>query len=643
MLRLLFINPLTKKYRREMDSPVLLPGIRGLKITLVAGLALLTTDALFAQSAGQNDMDTLKTQMNQMQRQYEQRIEAMEAKMKTLESNANSGSILNTRVLTDADGKAAPTPMLDESFLKSLTRNFTFSVYIRSGVGFNGNGGPQDFSFKVPENVGGRWRLGNENDTYMELTWKQAHLLGDSPDVMDVAMTFTPRFSWDNTKTTSDSQRSPSTTISMRQAFVEAKNFIKSDPEITVWGGQRFYDRHDIHIHDYFFDDYSGYGLGFDNIPVGGFGKLLISYLGGIRDDLDNNNNSTPQTTVQDARRGGFYMHTVDARIHDIDLLGGKLELIGDYQFFKGGTYAISGGHPDMVIGDASGFRVGFVYQHPFGGYTPPPPPAPSYSKEGKPVVAPPPPTGPTIAPGFWQIAAFYGYGPGEIMGVDPNGGQSGNTGNGVSGGTPFAGYNFNINRGDIHTFPNGTQFVDSSVRHGTRIRANAQVVWNITQCFSIGATAYWEYDDQGFLSAQPTFVDTAGVQHFRTTGGSRNTVGAGFRPVFWVNDWFAIQGQAGWEYISRDRASSISTFQPGGPGNITVPTNDTFGRSGNMGIFTIAPTIKPLGGFFTRPEFRAFATYAIWNRSLEGSIATPQYQNNNQGWVFGVQTEWFF
>jgi len=36
--------------------------------------------------------------------------------------------------------------MLDESFLKSLTRNFTFSVYIRSGVGFNGNGGPQDWS-----------------------------------------------------------------------------------------------------------------------------------------------------------------------------------------------------------------------------------------------------------------------------------------------------------------------------------------------------------------------------------------------------------------------------------------------------------------------------------------------------------------
>jgi maltoporin len=627
-----------------------------LKITLVAGLALLTTDALFAQSTDQSGVDSLKEQMNQMQRQYEQRIEAMEAKMKALESNANSGSILNTRVLTDADGKAvAPGPMLDESFLKSLTRNFTFSVYLRSGVGFNGNGGPQDFDFDLGhENIGGRWRLGNENDTYMELTWKQAHLLGDSPDVMDVAMTFTPRFSWGNTKTTSDSQFAKGAVISMRQAFIEAKNFIKSAPEITIWGGQRFYDRHDIHIHDYFFDDYSGYGMGVDNIDLG-FGKLLFSYLGGIRDDFDNGNTNSRDTIINDPRRGGFYQHVIDARIHDIDLLGGKLELIGDYHFFKGGTYQITG-HPDLVVNDTSGFRVGFVYSHPFGGYTPPPPPAPGFTKEGKPVAAPPPPPpAPTVAPSFWQIAAFYGYGAGELMSVDPNARQSGNPGtfegvgpfegtSGINGGTPFAGYNFNIVRGNIHGRPDGTTFVNSgSLRRATRIRANAQVVWNATDWFSIGAAAYYEYDDQGSLSAEPTFVDTAGVQHFRTTGGSRNTVGAGIRPVLWLTDWFALQGQAGWDYTDNNRISDLSTFQPGGLGNPTFVTNDTFGHHGHLGVFTFAPTVKPKGGFFTRPEFRAFVTYAIWSKSLEGAIGSTQYQNNHMGWVFGVQTEWFF
>src|SRR5271165_2545960 len=194
--RIALINSLNQEKTREMDSPVQLPGIRGLKFTLVAGLTLLTTDALFAQSAGQTDVDALKAQMNQMQRQYEQRIEAMEAKMKSLESNVNSGSILNTRVLTDADGKEAPgkapAPMLDESFLKSLTRNFTFNVYMRAGFMFNGSGGAGDFNFEVPDNPGGRYRLGNENDFYSELSWNQAHILGDSPDVADVSFRVTP-------------------------------------------------------------------------------------------------------------------------------------------------------------------------------------------------------------------------------------------------------------------------------------------------------------------------------------------------------------------------------------------------------------------------------------------------------------------
>jgi len=122
-----------------MDSPVQLPGIRGLKFTLVAGLTLLTTDALFAQSAGQTDVDALKAQMNQMQRQYEQRIEAMEAKMKALESNANSGSILNTRVLTDADGKEGPGKAHDEGGLAlsaaaAVKRNAGTHVHVKHEI-----------------------------------------------------------------------------------------------------------------------------------------------------------------------------------------------------------------------------------------------------------------------------------------------------------------------------------------------------------------------------------------------------------------------------------------------------------------------------------------------------------------------------
>src|SRR6202048_5031730 len=229
-----------------MDSPVSPPRLRGLKYTLVAGLTLLTTDALFAQSAGQTDVDALKAQMNQMQRQYEQRIEAMEGKMKALESNANSGSILNARVLTDADGKEmpgkAPAPMLDESFLKSLTRNFTFNVYMRAGVSFNGSGGAQgNTTFVMPDNYvgGGRTtsRLGNENDFYTELSWNQAHILGDSPDVADVSFRATMQAFSSPVKAAavnvSTGGGTPGSGVGMVEGYAEMKNIFKSAPEIT--------------------------------------------------------------------------------------------------------------------------------------------------------------------------------------------------------------------------------------------------------------------------------------------------------------------------------------------------------------------------------------------------------------------------
>ena len=68
------------------------------------------------------------------------------------------------------------------------------------------------------------------------------------------------------------------------------------------------------------------------------------------------------------------------------------------------------------------------------------------------------------------------------------------------------------------------------------------------------------------------------------------------------------------------------------------------------MGAFTIAPTIKRKGGYFTRPELRFFAAYGIWSDSLRGAVTriqqsgnlyAPSYNGNtNSGWLFGAQVE---
>src|ERR1700741_390996 len=301
--------------------PVSFPRLPGLRPLLAASLTLLASGGLFAQSADQNsgqntqnDVSALKSQMQKMQKEYEDRISAMEAEMKALESKADSGSILNTRILTDADGKeisAAPT--LDESFLKSLTRNFTFSVYVRAGFQFNGNGGGGNFSFELPNFPGeGRERLGNENDTYMELTWMQAHMLGDSPDVMDVSMTFTPAIRYVQNRNTFDAQNNVTRSgndfdFILRQAYLEAKNVFKTAPEVTFWAGVRFYDRWNTDPEDYFWLDTSGYGAGVYNIDLG-VGKLWAAWIGGLNAEA-----ISPGI-------GSYFKQTFDVRLKDIPL-----------------------------------------------------------------------------------------------------------------------------------------------------------------------------------------------------------------------------------------------------------------------------------------------------------------------------------
>jgi maltoporin len=596
-----------------MDYPVSPPRLKGLKFTLVAGLALLTTDALFAQSAGQSDVDALKTQMNQMQKQYEQRIEAMEAKMKALESNANSGSILNTRILTDAEGKGtAPAPMLDESFLKSLTRNFTFAMYVRAGTMFNGNGGAGSFHFESPDNPGGRYRLGNENDFYMEPSFQQAHLLGDSPDVADASFRFTPNFfthgvfheSFLTTNNSGNTNPGTDFNIGMREAYVEMKNVIKSAPEVTFWAGQRFYDRYNTDPADWFWLDTSGFGIGAYNIHLGP-GNLYIAWIGANHDNL-----GIDATPDQLNDIGDQFEQTFDVRYKDIDIGLGKLSfvLIGNYM--KGGevtpnagnTFTDVAGIKDTITvrsSDAYGIGGGIIWQYDFGNKS------------------------------YFRLFSLWGYGLTNF--------SAENLGNSI-GAFQTDVNNFRLGRPASNVQQTGLTTFKGSVNpypESTLFRSGFEFVWNVNPCFSFDWWGDWDHSNQGFQT-----IGTNAAGDIRNAHATRNWYGTAIRPVWWIADNFAIQGQAGYNYVDQVRGYSGT---------------NAFGRGGSFGIFTIAPTIKPKGGYFTRPELRLFATYSIWSSSLKGTTtpvgeggntsgASPPYNGNtNQGWLFGSQLEvWF-
>jgi len=216
------------------------------------------------------------------------------------------------------------------------------------------------------------------------------------------------------------------------------------------------------------------------------------------------------------------------------------------------------------------------------------------------------------------------------LFGVDPLNGKG-----------TFGGYNLNNNLERINS---DGSISSGSLRRASKMRAICHLVWNVTENFSVSAEGHWQYDDQGAIAAETVNAATgisAGISSagstVRETGGSSWVLGGTIRPIYWLTDWFALQGQAGIDYVNNNRNGG-QAFNPNG-----TLRNDAFGHSGALGVFTFAPTIKPKGGFFTRPEFRIFGTYAIWAKDLEGSIGGTPYRNSREGWVFGVQTEWFF
>jgi maltoporin len=611
---------------------------------LVALLSLLSVPTLFAQqTSDSSDVAALKAQMEkmqqqnqQMQKEYEDRIATMESKMQSLESKADSGSILNTHLLTDADGKQyeGKGVALDESFLKSLTRNFSFTAYVRAGVQFNGSGGGGNFHFEAPDNPGGRARLGNENDTYMELTWKQAHMLGDSPDVMDVSMVFTPairyvqnRESFNGNILSVPGRQTNGNDFDfiMREAYLEMANVFKGAPEITFWGGQRFYDRFNFDPNDFFYLDQSGYGAGVKNIDVG-IGKLWIAYLGGLDDDITSPN------------EGSFYKHTVDVRLKDIQLGPGRLMLVGIGTYEKGSTFTLDFNGNRLAnpvrTSDGYGLGGGAVYRLDLGNILP--------------VFG-------SHAPWTWSpnsyidLFALAGFGALNFS----------DTRTDVGAVTGFSS-NFLVKN---PTAPAGVVVnAGNAIQNQRMYRAGAMLVWNLNPCFSMALWGLWDQESMGFRLEEsfvnPRFpVQANGVTPnlvFKNAPATRNMFQVGIRPVIWIADNIAIQGQAYGVWADNVRGYQVNSNPNVHPGTLD-PT--AFSRSGEQGVFTIAPTIKPKGGFFTRPELRVFGTYSIWSNSWKGATTPIQEGGNqggftpapyanahaNQGWLIGTQVEWFF
>ncbi|EIB96797.1 MULTISPECIES: maltoporin [Pantoea] len=149
--------------------------------------------------------------------------------------------------------------------LSAPTMAVDFTGYARSGIGWTGSGGEQQ-CFQAT-GAQSKYRLGNECETYAELklgqeVWKE----GDKSFYFDtnVAYSVAQQNDWE------------ATSPAFREANVKGKNLIDALPGSTLWAGKRFYQRHDVHMIDFYYWDISGPGAGLEDVDLG-FGKLSFA------------------------------------------------------------------------------------------------------------------------------------------------------------------------------------------------------------------------------------------------------------------------------------------------------------------------------------------------------------------------------
>ena len=149
------------------------------------------------------------------------------------------------------------------------TEGFRFLGYLRSGFGVAGTGDPQE-AFKAP-NAGAKYRLGNETEAYLETTFAYGMR---PPD--DKRALFDTRITVSYVTPTSNTN-SFDTTVALHEALVTAEGVWGSQESAVFWAGQRFYDRHDLHMSDFFYRDLSGFGGGLEGVKLGRTARLSFA------------------------------------------------------------------------------------------------------------------------------------------------------------------------------------------------------------------------------------------------------------------------------------------------------------------------------------------------------------------------------
>lgn len=168
-----------------------------------------------------------------------------------------------------------------------------FHGYLRSGIGATGGGGDQA-CFQA-NGASSKYRLGNECETYIEIAlgkslWEQ----NAQSFYIDTRVAYKSGQQNDWEEDPGDGSGSNSddisfnraayahpyrdSVVSVREANAQFRGVIPGQERSNLWAGKKFYQRHDIHMADFYYWDLSGPGVGLEYWTLGP-GDLSIAWV----------------------------------------------------------------------------------------------------------------------------------------------------------------------------------------------------------------------------------------------------------------------------------------------------------------------------------------------------------------------------
>ena len=310
-------------------------------------LTLAGTDAAAAPIEADQLREELRALKAENARQAEL-MRALEERIRALEKASTSSSVLappatpaaealvavnQARVLVDREYQR-DTESRDQSLLTAehpyagrvqevLQGYMDIHGYFRAGYGRNSNGGSM-VGFQAP-GASAKYRLGNEADTYGEITFGKnfygegAFKVDDSAGEITAGSGPIGRFQTTLAAYTpiQDAISSGTASFTFAEIWGSVGNVFYSQPSLKFWAGNRYYRRHDIHLNDFFFSNMSGTGGGFEDLKLSN-GKLALAWIG------TPGSSGVSSAPVPDAtNKAGFSKTSFDLRWYDMQVPGG--------------------------------------------------------------------------------------------------------------------------------------------------------------------------------------------------------------------------------------------------------------------------------------------------------------------------------